>query len=74
MLPVATNLIRMVAEGGFPPSTAGNPQPFGMPPFGQQLQSGQIADVITHIRQSWGNHAAPVLPADVSRLRHTPVD
>ena len=69
MLPVATNLIRMVAEGGFPPSTAGNPQPFGMPPFGQQLQSGQIADVITHIRQSWGNEASAVTPNEVIRAR-----
>ena len=68
-LPVATNVIRIVAEGGFPPSTRGNPKPFGMPPFGQQLQSAQIADVVTYIRQTWGNEAAGVTPNDVTRAR-----
>ena len=28
-----TNLVHIVLRGGFPPATAGNPRPFGMPPF-----------------------------------------
>ena len=31
----AVNPIRMVLNGGFPPGTAGNPMPYGMPPFAQ---------------------------------------
>ena len=31
----AVNAIRMVLNGGFPPGTAGNPMPYGMPPFAQ---------------------------------------
>jgi mono/diheme cytochrome c family protein len=34
-----TNLIQVVAHGGFLPSTAGNPRPYGMPPFGQVLDA-----------------------------------
>ena len=68
-LPVATNLVRVISDGGFPPSTAGNPKPFGMPPFAHQLQPAEIADVITYIRQSWGNSAAAVNATDVTRSR-----
>lgn len=68
-LPIATNLIRIVSEGGFPPSTPGNPEPFGMPPFAHQLPSADIADVITYIRQAWGNRAAAVTPTEVARSR-----
>ena len=31
----AVNPIRMVLNGGYPPGTAGNPMPYGMPPFAQ---------------------------------------
>jgi mono/diheme cytochrome c family protein len=33
VMDVAVNPIRMVYAGGFPPSTAGNSRPYGMPPF-----------------------------------------
>ena len=72
--PAGINAVRSVLLGGFAPSTAGNPEPYSMPPFAQQLSDAEVAAVTNYIRQSWGNHAAPVLPADVSRLRHTPVD
>jgi cytochrome c6 len=32
----------------------------GMPTFGKDLTNEQIADIITYIRASWGNHAPPV--------------
>jgi mono/diheme cytochrome c family protein len=37
-----------------------------MPAWGQNLNDGQIASVVTFIRASWGNHASPVSPADVA--------
>jgi cytochrome c553 len=55
-----TNLIRIVLEGGFAPATAGNPQPYGMPPFGPTLSDADVAAVLSHIRGAWGN-AAPVV-------------
>ncbi len=60
-----TNLVRIVRGGGFPPATAGNPRPYGMPPFGHVLDDNDIAAVLSYVRQSWGNHAAPVTPLEL---------
>jgi mono/diheme cytochrome c family protein len=63
------NLVHMVLEGGFPPATAGNPRPFGMPPFATVLSNDEVAQLLTHIRASWGNRGAPVSALDVTRFR-----
>jgi len=63
------NLVHIVLEGGFPPATAGNPRPFGMPPFATVLGDEEVARLLSHIRSSWGNRAAPVSALDVARLR-----
>jgi mono/diheme cytochrome c family protein len=68
------NPIRIVLNGGFPPSTEGNPRPYGMPPFYQDLSNEQVAAVVTYIRQSWGNNAPPTLPFEVQRSRGVPTD
>ena len=63
------NLVQVIRQGGFMPTTAGNPEPFGMPPFGQVLNNDEIAAVSTFIRQSWGNSAAPVSSLDVLHVK-----
>jgi mono/diheme cytochrome c family protein len=63
------NLIHIVVNGGFPPTTAGNPRPYGMPPFGPGLSDAEIALVTTHVRNSWGNAAPPVSTLDVLNAR-----
>jgi mono/diheme cytochrome c family protein len=63
------NLVRGIRRGGFMPTTAGNRQPFGMPPYGQVLNDYEIAAVATFMRQSWGNSAAPVSALDVLRVK-----
>ena len=63
------NVIRAVLSGGFQPATAGNPRPWGMPPFGHVLGDADTAAVVTFIRTHWGNRAAPVSATDVQRLR-----
>lgn len=63
------NVIRAILSGGFPPSTHGNPRPFGMPPFGTVLTEAEVAAVATYIRASWGNRAPPVSTVDVNRYR-----
>jgi mono/diheme cytochrome c family protein len=68
------NAVRIVLNGGFPPSTEGNPRPYGMPPFFQELSDEQVAAVVTYIRQSWGNTAAPVWSVDVQKSRGVPAD
>jgi mono/diheme cytochrome c family protein len=68
------NAIRIVLNGGFPPSTGGNPRPFGMPPFGPELNDTEVAAVVSHINTSWGNRAGMVSPSEVGRYRGVPVE
>jgi cytochrome c553 len=68
-LPVTTNLVQVVLGGGFAPSTAGNPRPFGMPPFATVLSDADVAAVISHIRASWGNHAFAIGELTVGQQR-----
>jgi mono/diheme cytochrome c family protein len=63
------NLVRIILAGGYAPSTAGNPRPYGMPPFVHVLGDDDIAVVTTYIRSAWGNQANAVSAADVVRHR-----
>lgn len=40
-----------------------------MPDFGWRLTDQQVANVVTFIRQSWGNKASPVTSDEVKKLR-----
>lgn len=66
---VPANLVQAVLFGGFGPSTAGRPRPFGMPPYVLELSEQEIADVSTYVRAAWGNAATPVSALDVQQLR-----
>ena len=68
------NAIRVLMNGGFPPGTAGNPRPYGMPPFSHVLDDAQAAALLSYLRASWGNAAAPVSSAQVNRYRAVPLD
>ena len=68
-MPNTANLVQIVLNGGYAPATAGNPRPFGMPPYVLVLNDGDIAAVLTHIRRAWGNRAEGVTELDVNRLR-----
>ncbi len=63
------NVVRMVLGGGFPPGTAGNPRPYGMPPFVTILGDDDIAAVISYVRDAWGNQGSPVSAFTVGRFR-----
>ncbi|MBB5352328.1 putative membrane-bound dehydrogenase-like protein [Haloferula luteola] len=45
-----------------------------MAPLGGSLNDQQIADVLTYVRQSWGNDAAPVTVDEVSKVRAATAD
>jgi mono/diheme cytochrome c family protein len=70
----AVNPIRMVLNGGFPPGTAGNPRPYGMPPFAQSLSDDEVAAVVTYIRAAWGNRGTAVSARQANELRTAPVE
>ncbi len=41
----------------------------GMPPFGRPLTDTEIGDVVTFLRNRWGNAAGPVSDGDVKAMR-----
>jgi mono/diheme cytochrome c family protein len=55
-----TTLARVVLRGTRAVSTAGAPTGPAMPAFDWRLNDVQLASVLTYIRNSWGNAAAPV--------------
>lgn len=61
------NLVRVIVSGGFPPSTAGNPRPYGMPSL--LLDDNEIAAVASYVRQAWGHNAPAVTALEVQNLR-----
>lgn len=65
----ATGLEHLILAGGRMAPTASRPSPLTMPSFAWKLTDGEIADVSTYIRNSWGNRAAPVSAASVHALR-----
>ncbi|HWW80913.1 MAG TPA: c-type cytochrome [Steroidobacteraceae bacterium] len=61
--------IRIVLRGARSVATASEPTGPGMPSYGWQLTDGQVAAVLTYIRNTWGASALPVLPQDVTKAR-----
>jgi mono/diheme cytochrome c family protein len=49
--PDPVNAVRIVLYGAMAPTTPGNPRPYSMPPFVQQLTSAEIAAVVNYIRR-----------------------
>lgn len=64
-----TSVLRLVVEGSASPQTAGGGAPRKMPGFHTKLTDSEIAQVVSFVRGAWGNNAAPIAPADVTRLR-----
>jgi len=63
------SLIHIVLAGGATPSTQTAPSAFAMPDLGWRLSDAEVADVLTFVRGSWGNHAAAVSRDEVGRVR-----
>ncbi len=66
-------MIRMVLHGLTGPVTI-NAKPFAtpaplMPPQGPALSDTQIADVLTYVRDAYGNKASAVTPEQVAAIR-----
>ena len=63
------SLIRIVVGGGRAAATNARPTSPAMPSLGYRLNDAQIADVVTYVRNSWGNAAAPVSAETVQDQR-----
>ncbi|MDR3389582.1 MAG: cytochrome c [Rudaea sp.] len=69
LAPQTTSLVRLLVEGGASPHTQQGPLSRKMPSFADQLTSEEMAQVLTFIRNTWGNAAPPVTTRDVTGVR-----
>ncbi|MCX8999396.1 c-type cytochrome [Rhizobiaceae bacterium BDR2-2] len=67
--PSAETLAHLVLAGSQGVGTAGAPTTPAMPSLAWRLNDQQIADVLTYIRNSWGNAAPPVAPDAIGDVR-----
>jgi mono/diheme cytochrome c family protein len=66
-----SSLINLVLNGSNPLVVKGTPDSYRMPQFRQQYSDWEIADVVTFIRNGWGNQAPAVTASEVAHLRKT---
>jgi alcohol dehydrogenase (quinone), cytochrome c subunit len=66
-----SSLINVVLNGSVPLVAQGVPDAYRMPQFRQQLSDQEASDVITFMRNRWGNQAPTVTAAQVAKLRKT---
>jgi len=64
-----TSLIRIILAGSMLPSTKAAPSNLGMPAFGWRLSDDETAQLVTFVRQSWGNQASGVAAGEVAKVR-----
>jgi alcohol dehydrogenase (quinone), cytochrome c subunit len=64
-----SSMIRLVLGGSSLPGTAGAPSALGMPGFAWRLSNEEVAQLLTFIRNSWGNKAPGVSAGEVARVR-----
>lgn len=65
----ADSIVRMVLAGGKGAATAKAPTGPGMPSFAWRLNDNQVADILTYVRNNWGNRAPAVSPETAGRIR-----
>lgn len=64
-----SSMIRLILTGSKLPSTQQAPSNLTMPDFGWRLNDQEVAQLVSFIRNSWGNHAPAVDAAMVKVLR-----
>jgi mono/diheme cytochrome c family protein len=65
------SMIRLVLAGSKLPATTTAPSELGMPGFAWRLSDQEVAQLLTFVRGSWGNHAPAVTAEQVKELRAT---
>ncbi|MGB3291008.1 MAG: cytochrome c [Burkholderiaceae bacterium] len=65
----AQTLIQVVLAGDFMADPPELPTGLAMPGFARKLSDQQVADVLTYVRNTWGNQAPPVSADQVAKVR-----
>jgi thiosulfate dehydrogenase len=61
-------LVHIALTGSKTAQTAAHPRVWTMPAFAR-LSDQEVADILSFLRSSWGNHATPVAASDVAKIR-----
>jgi len=61
--------IRIILGGAQAVPTEAAPGPIAMPAFDWKLDDEQVADLVTYLRQSWGNNASEISAGMVADMR-----
>jgi len=69
MLNDPTNMISAMLNGTRAANTADRQTAAGMPAFDWKMNDRQMADILTYVRNSWGNQASAVTPEQVAAMR-----
>jgi mono/diheme cytochrome c family protein len=64
-----SSMLRIILDGAQTVTTPRAPNAGSMPAYGAKFTDQEIADVLTYIRNSWGNVAPLVTPGDVKNAR-----
>ncbi|QJE02964.1 c-type cytochrome [Massilia forsythiae] len=64
-----SSLIRLILRGSRLPSTRERPSELGMPGFAWRLSDDETAQLVTFVRNSWGNHAPAATASEVAKIR-----
>ncbi|MGH8444552.1 MAG: c-type cytochrome [Solimonas sp.] len=64
-----SSMIRLVLAGASLPGTTAAPSPLGMPGFAWRLSDDETAQLVSFIRNSWGNKAPAVQANQVRKIR-----
>ncbi|MGN6701513.1 MAG: cytochrome c [Burkholderiaceae bacterium] len=62
-------IVHLILDGGKMAGTKARPTQLAMPAFDDKLDNEQVADLVTYLRNAWGNHAAPVDADAVKSVR-----
>lgn len=69
MDPNPSSLVNITLNGSLRLTSHGTPDPYDMPAYRVLLNDQEIADVVTYIRNAWGNNAAGVDASTVATIR-----
>ena len=67
--PNAESLVRVVLEGAQAAGTKAAPTAPSMPSFAWKFNDAEVADLLTYVRNSWGNEAAPISADTAGKIR-----
>lgn len=72
--PDATSAAHIILSGGRLPGVAAAPSSLVMGSYRDVLDNQQIADLVTFLGQSWGNHGAAMTASQVAKIRQATTD